>query len=1272
MFLELLRCNFVGSIRFVLFMKKLQIIIIITIVFLSVICYSFLRPSVWQNQITNYILKSLFYDNDWEFQLGELDGNLLTQINGQGTALRHPEGFVIVVNHWNLKLNIWNSIIHIPTADFIEINKLEITIDNQNYISNDSLDLSSSVIPPNIPDFFIRTFSIDGNVYIKDKIESIQFSSNGSARSSNDLLTFEMKNTQISDSFYLKDFHLEHCRLTSDAEKQTAIFESSGMWNESPIQYDLLLNEKENKYMESRLEFRNLNVENYFPEFPEINQNYNSLTGEIHINSDQDKTVSNFKIWNTVGDTIPGQFELNFRKNSIAITNAMMTKDSTSLHFNFLLNPQGNMNGWCKINQLKLTEWLNYPSKIILDGDIYYSGFIEDYKIKEWTFSADVIEKGILPKDTLALSLSGLYDGEIFEFSEPLNAILNDQIVVIEGSMNVITNQMNVNMNLKDVQLGLLPFGEKNFDGVMSGLIDIIGTPEKPEFELNLLVDNLSAYLFSSSQTELKGHIYDVMAFSDGDIRLTFINGLWSEVELGDGEIDITFDEGDVQFKDISFTSGDNFLQGSGKMEKSGNISIERLQMGYESHYLAIPQPLIAVKKDDGIFIKPFIVHVDDGMIEGVVHLGSKVDGTLKMSNLDGGFINNFLPENRMNLSGLIFGEIGFTQAGNIQSSTMDITVKRGQFYNQKFDDLTLSAIANQDLVHIEDFTLTHNKRTGLNLFGQFPLNKESSENILHINSRFSFLAMDFFTQFIPDAFPLTGFASGEIKIFGGNSPEYNFEIEIEESFYDKIYLGKLTAKGRYQDKILWVSEFNSQTSEGSILGSARLPFDLDYHSEQSGKGSLHAPLDVILSGQFSHMDFLTDYISMVDSVRGDVEIDLSISGYWDNLVRDGKIELENCEFYSVSLDNPITQIDGTGILNQNVLQFDNLKGRKSQSNKIIDPNIFIKGNLDLQQFFNPNYDINVTGNDISFNSLTDEMEGNVSLDLTISGRDTVSINGLVGINDFTLFKEFNTTSLQGKQPIKKGDKLIHYEINFPIKESISLINSQIDAKLNGQLHYTRWGDIPADYSGELFFTEGKFYYYSEVFTISEGFLSFTQKGFNPILNIRAITEIEDEEIQVSFTGPLDQPTLMLSSESGFSQSDILELLTWGKRFEDQTISYTGLGNQAAEKLEKWLDSQFDRKIMEMSGLDRLNILEEVQIEGATGLFNPKNAESFSIKAGLTKKVSLKYAYHRSFSLTNPNHSVGIEYKVNRYLSLVGNVDENGQVHAKYRLRYSY
>ena len=36
--------------------------------------------------------------------------------------------------------------------------------------------------------------------------------------------------------------------------------------------------------------------------------------------------------------------------------------------------------------------------------------------------------------------------------------------------------------------------------------------------------------------------------------------------------------------------------------------------------------------------------------------------------------------------------------------------------------------------------------------------------------------------------------------------------------------------------------------------------------------------------------------------------------------------------------------------------------------------------------------------------------------------------------------------------------------------------------------------------------------------------------------------------------GGIDRPEIILESASGFSESDILELLTWGKRFEDQEV----------------------------------------------------------------------------------------------------------------------
>ena len=49
--------------------------------------------------------------------------------------------------------------------------------------------------------------------------------------------------------------------------------------------------------------------------------------------------------------------------------------------------------------------------------------------------------------------------------------------------------------------------------------------------------------------------------------------------------------------------------------------------------------------------------------------------------------------------------------------------------------------------------------------------------------------------------------------------------------------------------------------------------------------------------------------------------------------------------------------------------------------------------------------------------------------------------------------------------------------------------------------------------------------------------------------------------------GKIEDLDIILESESGFSESDILELLAWGKRIEDQEWTSVGFGNQTVSCL---------------------------------------------------------------------------------------------------------
>ena len=335
--------------------------------------------------------------------------------------------------------------------------------------------------------------------------------------------------------------------------------------------------------------------------------------------------------------------------------------------------------------------------------------------------------------------------------------------------------------------------------------------------------------------------------------------------------------------------------------------------------------------------------------------------------------------------------------------------------------------------------------------------------------------------------------------------------------------------------------------------------------------------------------------------------------------------------------------------------------------------NLSVNGNLDMNKFFDPYYDINIIGDNIFFKTLLGDIEGIVNLDLEIYGKDTITIAGQIEALDAIMYQEFEINNLPSSE-LGEDDLIINYKLNFPITGNFILRNSQIDAQLGGELSISMFGDQNADYSGELFVREGKFYYYGDIFTITSGYLAFDTKGFNPYLDLSAFTKIQDENITITLIGPLDNPNLGLESSSGFSESDILELLTIRSRFEDQEISSSGIGSQAQSIFVAYLEKELERNFMQISGLSRLGIIEDVSISGTSSLIDPSTSqEDLVIKAQVSKNLSFNYSYKRSFSFSNaPYNQVGVELKVNPYFSLIGNVDELGNMHVKYRLRYSY
>jgi hypothetical protein len=88
--------------------------------------------------------------------------------------------------------------------------------------------------------------------------------------------------------------------------------------------------------------------------------------------------------------------------------------------------------------------------------------------------------------------------------------------------------------------------------------------------------------------------------------------------------------------------------------------------------------------------------------------------------------------------------------------------------------------------------------------------------------------------------------------------------------------------------------------------------------SNNFGQFFEQVPIDYQASAYLKSMFFLSPYVSELDSIRGVVTIDLSLSGKAKSIIRSGNISISNSSVFTTLLDNPITSVDGNALLKKN------------------------------------------------------------------------------------------------------------------------------------------------------------------------------------------------------------------------------------------------------------------------------------------------------------------------------------------------------------------
>ncbi len=422
-----------------------------------------------------------------------------------------------------------------------------------------------------------------------------------------------------------------------------------------------------------------------------------------------------------------------------------------------------------------------------------------------------------------------------------------------------------------------------------------------------------------------------------------------------------------------------------------------------------------------------------------------------------------------------------------------------------------------------------------------------------------------------------------------------------------------------------------------------------------------------------SQIKSLATLVPSVSNLRGQLDVDLALSGTVLDPQWIGLVQLKNAKL-------PATSLGKKAILNDLNLNF-------LPENKI---NVSGKGLWGSGEFSiagtgtlfkgMPSFDIKLKGENLL---LSDTPEyyiiANPDLNLTLQ-------NGQIKLSGAIVIPEAEIKSLKSpdmasssddvvvisKKPKQLSKPLVESGISTHIATHIDLILKDkiiykghgVSSKVGGRLEINQQPGQPPLAKGKLFLTQGTYKAYGKIFDINYGQILFTGGPiYDPILDIRAQRTIEPQSTLASFksnqailagitfSGYLKSPKIGFYSNPSMPDNDIISYLIVGRPQSQINEAQAELLFQAVSQLANVMggnrkDVHFD--LAEKLKLDQLGFAKKQNFIPTPGSHNPLEDTVFVLGKQLSSRLYLNY----SVGLVDTASQLGMRYAVGKNLTI--------------------
>ncbi|MGA2418524.1 MAG: translocation/assembly module TamB domain-containing protein [Candidatus Acidiferrum sp.] len=190
--------------------------------------------------------------------------------------------------------------------------------------------------------------------------------------------------------------------------------------------------------------------------------------------------------------------------------------------------------------------------------------------------------------------------------------------------------------------------------------------------------------------------------------------------------------------------------------------------------------------------------------------------------------------------------------------------------------------------------------------------------------------------------------------------------------------------------------------------------------------------------------------------------------------------------------------------------------------------------------------------------------------------------------------------------------------------------------------------------SGDLFFAGNRY-------RVSRGDVNFADPfRLDPVLNVEAITTIQQYEVTLNFNGPASKLALSYRSDPPLPANDIITLLALGQTSSEATgrSSGTNQGNNsgATALLSEAISSQLGGRVERLFGITRFRVDPGLTTIGQTAT-DQNPAARVTVEQQVSRNLTITYVSNVG---STQQQVIQVEYNVSRNVSVVALRDYNG------------